>query len=109
MGKKSPSTLEQVIGSLADAAGVRDIARAGVKGEREALERIARAAREKGISERRIQWALRLKKKTDRALVYLWILQPFLPNPALLRLLAGPEEETGKRKPPTRPRTRKSP
>ena len=84
-----PGTLAKLGRAVGDATGVGPIARAALAGEKAVIDKLVEAARKAGVSEATIKKARDVKRKHDRLLVVASILFPYLPNPALLRLLAG--------------------
>lgn len=84
---------ERLAGALADLAGVREIAKIAVDGEDAIIERLVQLARDHDVAEATIRKALRLKKKSDQLLSILAILYPMIPNPAILRAIAGKKED----------------
>lgn len=86
---RKESTLTNIGRAVGNATGVGPIARAALEGEQAVIEKLVAAARKAGVSEETIKKARDVKRKHDRLLVVASILFPYLPNPALLRLLAG--------------------
>ena len=82
----------KAVRKLADATGVGEIARALVGAEQAVIDRLVDKARELNISKAKISAALRAKRKHDQALSVVALLIPSLPNPALLKLIAGKSE-----------------
>jgi hypothetical protein len=106
---RKESRLTAIGRKIGDATGVGVIARAALAAERTMIAQLVAGARKAGVSEPTIQKALAVKKKQDRALAVAAILYPMIPNPALLRLLAGEHlddlKETRAKK-PAAPRTK---
>ena len=86
---KPPSTLAKVGRFIGDVSGVGGIARTVLAGEKAVIENLVKTARAAGVPEPTIKRALAVKRMHDRAASVAAILFPFLPNPAILRLLAG--------------------
>lgn len=91
--RTTDSGLARLGAALGDLAGVQKIARAAVDGERAALTKIASLARKHGVSDAKIARALKAKKRLDQVLSILALAFPWMPNPTLLRWLAGDEPE----------------
>ncbi len=86
---RKESTLTNIGRSVGNATGIGAIARAALAGEKAMIDKLVEAARKAGVNEATIKKARDVKRKHDRLLVVASILFPYLPNPALLRLLAG--------------------
>lgn len=84
-----PSSFSRAAKAFGDVTGVGAVARAALEGEQKIVTELLRQARKRGVSEEDIQRAQAFKKFHDRAMVLAAILFPWLPNPALLRLVAG--------------------
>ena len=78
---------------LGDLAGVRKIAQIAVEAEDAVIERLTKLAREHDVDERLITKALNAKKKTDKILSVVAVMYPFIPNPAILRAIAGKRDD----------------
>lgn len=74
---------------LGDVSGVGGIARTALDGEQAVIRGLVAKARELGVDQETIDKALAVKRTHDRLLTVASILFPWLPNPLLLRLLAG--------------------
>ncbi len=104
-----PTGFRKVIHAIAGSTGIGPIARAAVEAEDGLIDRLVEKARKHNVSEARIRAALGAKRKYDRAMSVVALLYPFLPNPALLRLVAGKKKRTSStNSPPAPSRTRTS-
>ncbi len=109
--KRTPareSSLAKTGRIVGDVTGTGAVARAALAGEKAVIDRLVEIARKIGVSESTIERARALKKMHDRALSVAAILFPWLPNPALLRLIAG-ESLDDLRKPAPKPKPTKKP
>lgn len=90
-GKPAPAREGGISGAIrraGEASGASAIAR-GIVGTVDAgIEKMVSLAREEGISEAKIQKALRAHRKMERWQSMVALLLPFVPNPKLMRLLA---------------------
>lgn len=87
----SPAREKGVSGALrraGEASGASAIARGLVGSVDAAIEKMVELARDEGISEVKIQQALRAHRKLEAAQSMVALLLPFIPSPKLLRLLA---------------------
>jgi hypothetical protein len=84
-----PRTYARTFKTIGTVTGVGAIARAALEGEQAVINSLVRKARQIGVSEKDIARGLALKKKHDRAVSLAAIVFPWIPNPVLLRLLAG--------------------
>lgn len=83
------SALTSIGRGIGNATGTGAIARAALSAEQAMIDRLVAAARKAGVKESTIAKALAAKKKGDRVLAVAALLYPMIPNPALLRMLAG--------------------
>lgn len=90
-GKPAPAReggISGLIRRAGEASGASAIAR-GVVGSVDAgIARMVQLARDEGISEAKIQKALRAQKALERYQSMVALLLPFIPSPKLMRLLA---------------------
>lgn len=104
-----PTAFRKVIHAIAESTGIGSIARAAVEAEDGLIDRLVEKARKHNVSEARIRAALAAKRKYDRAMSVVALLYPFLPNPALVRLVAGRKKRTSSsNSTPATPRARTS-
>lgn len=83
------SALTSIGRGIGNATGTGAIARAALSAEQAMIDRLVAAARKAGVKESTIAKALAAKKRGDRVLAVAALLYPMIPNPALLRVLAG--------------------
>ncbi len=90
--------MKEILRAVAEATGVAPIARAWRDANDGAIDRLASEARKlKGpsgkrlISDERIANALRAQKRLEQFQSIVALVFPYLPNPKLLRIIAGPK------------------
>ncbi len=87
--KRATGRLAAAAGMLGRVTGLGSIAAAIVDAKDGAVGRLAAEARRLGVPESRIRKALRLVELHERMTDLAALLMPFLPSPAIIRLLAG--------------------
>lgn len=80
--------MKKILGAISEATGVRALAELAVNATDAIVNRAVALARESGVSERKIQKALRARQNAERLQSLIALLIPVVPNPALLRALA---------------------